>query len=142
MKKNDHLQKLVRQLVGLSFKDGKIVELQATKAIKALKSLPKYEALEGLSEYLKNLKRLQRQHTLYIETVIPLDIPQLKKIKQMLEKKAMPEGKQLKITKVITNINSEILGGFRLKVGDEVWDETLIGKINQIQEVIINGRSN
>lgn len=134
MKKDKQLQKLIKGLVGISFKDGRIVESQVTKSIKALKTLPKYQTIEALSEYLKELKRLQRQHTMFIETVIPLSSVQLKKIKKIVEKK-------VKVTKVVTNINPQILGGFKLRVGDEIWDETILGKINQVKEAIISGRS-
>lgn len=142
MKKGKQLQKLVKKLVGVSFKDGKIIESAATKSILALKTLPKNEAIEALSEYLKELKRLERAHTLYIETTIPLPVIQLNKIKKIVEKKAMPDGRQVKITKIVTNINTEILGGFKLRIGDEIWDESILGKINQVKEVIISGRLN
>lgn len=135
MKKNRHLHKVVRKLVEVSFKDGKIVEFQVSKSIKFLKSLPRSKAIFALSEYFKELKRKERQHTMYIETVIPLSHIQLYKMKKIVEKK-------VKITKVTTNINPQILGGFKLTVGDEVWDESVLGKINQIQEAIISGRSN
>lgn len=133
--KNKYLQKLVKRLVEVSFKDGKMVESQVTKSIKALKALPKYQAIESLTEYLKKLKRLEIKHTMFIETVIPLDSIQLEKIKKIVEKK-------VRVTKVITQINTSILGGFILKVGDEVWDESLLDKVNQVKEAIIRGRSN
>lgn len=135
MKKQKFLQRIVKKLVDLSFKDGKVIEQQVTKSIKALKILPKYQAIEALSEYVRALKRLERAHTMYIETVVPLNSVQLKKIKKIVEKR-------VKITKVVTNINSEILGGFKLRVGDEVWDESFTAKINQVKEVITSGRSN
>lgn len=135
MKKSKLLQKTINKLIEASFKDGKIVESQVIKSIKALKSLPKYEAIGALSEYLKGVKRMERQHTLYIETVIPLPLKQLKKIKRIVEKKT-------KIHKTLTSINPEILGGFKLKIGDEIWDESLLGKLNQIKEAIVNGGSN
>ncbi len=141
MKKSKYLQKVVKKLVDLSFKDGKVIEQQVTKSIKALKILPKYQAIEGLSEYVKELKRLERAHTMYIETVIPLNAIQIRKIKKIVAKKAMPAGRQVKITKVVTRINLEILGGFILKVGDEVWDQSFTDKINQIQEAITHGNN-
>lgn len=135
MKQSKLLQKTITKLVEASFKDGKIVESQVIKSIKVLKSLPKYEAIWALSEYLNGIKRIERKHTMYIETVIPLSPLQIKRAKKIVEKK-------VKITKVITNINPDILGGFKLKIGDEVWDESLLGKINQVKEAITSGRSN
>lgn len=133
--KSKLLQKTISKLVEISFKDGKIIESQITKSIKLLKGLPKIDAIWALSEYLKEVKRIQRQHTMYIETVIPLSSTQINRVKKILERK-------IKITKVLTNINPQILGGFKLKIGDNVWDESILGKLNQIKEEIAHGRSN
>lgn len=130
--KSKLLQKSINRLVEASFKDGRMIENQVIKSIKALKSLPKYEAIQTLSEYLKGLKRKQRQHTLYIETVIPPSSAQLKKIKRIIEKK-------LTITKTKVFINPEILGGFKLQIGDEIWDQSILSKLNQIKEAISGG---
>lgn len=130
MKKNKQLQKTVSKLAGLSFQDGKIIESRVIQSIKILKSLPKYEAIGALSDYLKDLKRQQRQCTMYVETTAPLSISQLQRIKKIVEKRH-------RITKIETKINSEILGGFKLKVGDEIWDESVLGKIGQVKEAII-----
>ena len=135
MKKSKLIQKTITKLVEASFKDGRLVESQVVKSIKALKSLPIYEAIQALSEYLNGIKREERKHTMYIETVVSLSLIQIQKAKKIVEKKA-------RITKVVTNINPEILGGFKLKIGDEIWDESLVAKINQVKEVIISGRSN
>lgn len=123
------LQKTVRKLVDLSFKDARISEVSVTKSIKILKSLPSSEAIQALSEYLKALKRKEREHTMYVESVVPLSPTQVKKMRKIVEKK-------VRITKVLVNINPEILGGFKLKIGDEIWDESILGKIQQVKEVI------
>lgn len=133
--KNKYLQKKIYKLAEVSFRDGNMVESQISKAIQLLKSQPTSEAIQALSEYLKQLKRKQRQHTMYVETVIPLSKQQIKKMQKIV-------GKEAKITKVVTNINPEILGGFKLKVGDQIVDASILGKINQIKEVIVSGRSN
>lgn len=130
-----YLQKRIQKLAESSFSDGKMTESQVVKSIKVLKSLPRYEAIQALSEYLTLIKREERKHTLHIETVIPLIPSQLTKIKKIIEKK-------VKVTKVITSINPEILGGFKLKIGDEVWDESILSKINKVKEAIVHGRPN
>lgn len=135
MKKSKLLQKTVSKLVEASFKDGKITEHQVTRAIKLLKSLPQTDAIWTLSEYLKQLKRKEREHTMYIETAIPLSPNQIKNAKKIVEKKT-------RITKVLVSINPEILGGFKLKIGDAIWDESILGKLNQVKEVIASGGFN
>lgn len=142
------LQKTVRKLVDLSFKEGRMSEIQVTRSVKLLKALPKSEAVQALVEYLKNLKRKEREHTMYIETIVPLSPTQIKRMKKIVEKKAMPTGppagrtdRQVKITRVLIKINPEILGGIKLRVGDEILDESILGKINQVKEAIAYGRS-
>lgn len=129
MKQDKHLLKLIRKLADESFQDGQVNEAKVAKSIKLLKSQSKSHAIFSLTEYLKGLKRKQRQHTLYIETVIPIATSQIKKIKRIIEKR-------VKVTKVETKIIPDILGGFRLKVGDEVLDQSILAKLDQIREAI------
>lgn len=131
MKNSKQLKKTIQKLVKISFQNGRLLESQIMKAIKLLRSLPSYEAIPAMSEYLKLLRSEERKHTLFIETTIPLSSAQIQKAKKIVEKK-------VKITKVLTKINPEILGGFKLKIGDEVWDESVRGKIQQIKEAIIS----
>lgn len=126
------IKKIVEKLVEGSFNEGKVIESRIAKSVKILKTLTRAQSILALSEYLKGLKRIERAHTMYIETSIPLSPIQIKKMKKIVEKK-------VKITKVMHEVNPDILGGFKLKVGDEVWDESILGKINQIKEGIIRG---
>ncbi len=128
------LNKIVKKLADLSFRDGRIIESQVIKSIKVLKSLPQSEAISALGEYLNSIKRIERQFTMVVETSIPLATVTVNKMRKIVEKKN-------KITKVLININPDILGGFKLKIGDEVYDESILGKINQVKEVISSGRS-
>ncbi len=129
------MQKIVKKLADASFSGGRIIESQVIRSIKVLKSLPQYEAISALGEYLNSIKRIERQFTMVVETSIPLAVVTVNKMRKIVEKKN-------KITKVLVNINPEILGGFKLKIGDEIWDESILGKINQVKEVISSGRSN
>ena len=135
MKKDKQLQRIVKQQVTASFKDGKMQESQVLKSIKALKSLSKNKAILALTEYLKELKRIERQHTMYIETTTALSSSQLMVARKIVER-------SYKITKVTVKVNPGILGGFKLRVGDEIWDESVLSKINQVKEAITSGRSN
>ena len=135
MKKGKHLQKLIAKLVEASFKDGRLLEGQVTKSIKILKSLSRSQAIAALTEYLKQLKRIERQFTMFLETATVISPTLLKKARKIVERKH-------KITKVALSVNPQILGGFKLRVGDEIWDETILSKIQQVKEVISSGRFN
>ncbi len=134
MKKNKLMQGIINKLLKASFQDEKISESQVVKSIKILKSLPKYEAIQALQEYLKGIKRQEREHTLVIEAATPLSLMQVKKAKKFVEKNII-------ISKVLVTINPEILGGFKLKVGDNTWDGSVLGSIYQIKEVVTYGGS-
>lgn len=135
MTNKKHLLKIVEGMVEESFSDGKMIENKIAKSIKILKVLSPADAIFAMSEYLKGLKREERAHTMYLETSFAPSPSQVSKARKII-------GKQILITKVKISINPEILGGFKLKVGDEVWDETVLSKINQVKEVISHGRSN
>lgn len=136
MKKDRQLLKIVRDLGKECFSDGKILEAKVTRTIKTLKILPRSQAIFAMSEFIKYLKRKEREHTLYIETTYPLSFIQINKVKKIVEKKKSKLLLRKKITRVLVNINPEILGGFKLRVGDEIWDETVMGKIKQVKEAI------
>lgn len=129
MKKNKELLKIIRKLIEASFSDGKIIEKEVIRAIKVLKSFPQSKAIFATNEYLVGLKRKEREHTMYIETAISLSSDVVNKMRKVVEKKT-------RITKVLVNVNPEILGGFKLKIGDEIWDESVAGKIQQVREAI------
>lgn len=133
MKKDRQLLKLIKDLGQICFKDGKMVEKQVIMAIKVLKKLPESKAIFAMSEFLKILKRKEREHTLYIETAVPLIPAQVQKMKKIVDKK-------VKITKVLVRVSQDMLGGFKLRIGDEIWDESVSGKIALIKEVIRKGR--
>ena len=57
MKNSKQLQKFIKKLVELSFKDGKLIESSVIKAIGILKSLPRENSIWALNEYLKQIKR-------------------------------------------------------------------------------------
>lgn len=126
-----HIEKIINKLVEESFRDGKLIESQVLKSIKILRNQPTSQAILALSEYLRQLKRKQKQHTMYIETVIPPPTKLVQKMKKVINKKT-------KITKVVTSINPDILGGFKLRVGDEIWDQSILGKLNQVKEAIVH----
>lgn len=136
MKKDKQLLKMVRQLIVRSFSDGRTIERETSKAIRILKSLPSSQTIFAMSEFLNGLKRKEREHTMYIETATPLTSSQVNKMKRIAEKKSLPANRQVKISKVLVSINKEILGGFKMKVGDEIWDGSVLGSINQVKEVI------
>jgi len=132
MKQDKQLKKIILNSVQDSFSFGRMLESKVVKNIKLYKSLPTPKAILALTEYLKGIKRELRKHTLVVETNCPLSLNQVKKIKQIVAKK-------YQITKLESKINPDILGGVRLRMGDEIYDESIQSRITQLREVLEKG---
>lgn len=126
------LIKIVNLAVKSSFKEDKILESQVVRVIKTFKQLKTSDAVFAMTEYMKGVKKQLREHTLTIETAVPLSQTEVGKIKKSMEKE------DFKISQIQVNINPEILGGVRVRIGDTIFDSSLEGKIKKIGE-IING---
>ncbi len=128
MKRLKYIDPIVTQAVKASFKDGKISELQVNKLMNIFKRLTRDEEIYLVSGYLKGLKRELAKQTLTVESAIPLSNKEMSEIKKQL--------KQLIITTQKLTVNPSLLGGFRAKVYDTVYDLTLKAKLQQVKEVI------
>lgn len=132
MKKNKQLQKLIQELLDLSFSDGRVIDSKVVKSLKLLKSLPGSQSIFALTEYLKGLRRLQKRYTLYIESPIKLSKGQVYKIKKTVEKKS-------KVTKVVVDMSPELIAGIRFRIGDQIWEDSILSRIQEVKEVITGG---
>lgn len=129
MKQDKQLKKIILNSVQQSFNNGRLLEAQVVRYIKFYKSLPTSKAISALTEYLKGIKRKSRKHTLVVETTCPLSLKQVQKIKKIVAKK-------YQITKLESKINPDILGGVRLRIGDDVYDESIQSRVTQLREVL------
>lgn len=127
MKRQKRLERLVDKDILTSFDKNGLIKSQVIKFVAGFKKLSLGEALYSLSYYLKGLKRELSKRTVLIETATPLSLREAQKIAAKLGYKDTP---------VQTRINSEVLGGLRVIVGDHVYDYSIKGKVNQIKEVI------
>lgn len=99
------------------------------KIVNVLKKMPKGEAVSALSLYLKLLKQELDKHRLVIETPQPLTKHQLDGITKIVSK-----NKKIFETEIV--INTELLAGFRLKMGDQVFEDSFENRIEQVREAI------
>lgn len=129
--KNKELKKLVERCCKFCCPDGKVDEQKVVGVIKNLKSLPRSQALFAISEFLKALKKQKGQTTLLVESSIPLSKAQLDKIVRKLKKEFV-------ISEVKNVIGEDLLGGFRVRVGDTTADYSMQGKISQLKDAIIS----
>lgn len=129
MKKNKRLNLVIEQAVKISFKDGKLREIQVKKLVNTFKQLRQTEAIYVISGYLTGLKSELAKHTLIVESAIPLTSPELRQIKKRLSI-------HYHLTLTHSVENPALLGGIRARVDDCVYDLSLKGKLEQVKEAI------
>lgn len=139
MKKNKRLLLLANKAVEASFekglpagRQGKINGKKALNFVKVFKSLPRYQAIFTLSEFLKGIKRELSKRTLEVETATDLSRPELERMRAALKSRYTIY--DIRYTK-----NPSLLGGVKVKIGDNVFDGSVREKINQVKEIIIRG---
>lgn len=129
MKTKKQVGNIVEKAIDASFMDGRFMEKQALTFIKLFRSQPKVEAVVLLSEYLKKLRFTIKATTMVVESVIPLS----QKDKLTLKKNFVA---RFKIQNSIYKLNPSLLGGLRVKIGDHVFEDSIVSKIAQIGEAI------
>ena len=83
--------------------------------------------MAAIQLYLKGLKRKIAENTLVVESAVKLSGNELKSVEKMLKREVYVTEQQ---------INPSLLGGLRLKIGDELLDFSIKSKINQVKERI------
>lgn len=129
MKEKRTLKKWVAKSVHLSFQKGKLNKLTAEEVIRILKTLPRPQAIYAISKFLKGFRRKKGETTATIESAFPLSKKELGSIIKKLEGEFV-------ITEVINKLNSNLLGGFRIKIGDIILDYSLENKVSQIGKMM------
>lgn len=127
--KNKQLRKLVELAIETSFQNGKLNESKVASVIKVFKKLPKAQAIFALSEYLKRLRMEINKTTLNIESAVAFSPTELKRVQNLFKKDFM-------VNKVETTVKPEILGGLKVKIGDNLFDYSIKTKIMQIGGLI------
>lgn len=122
------MQTEINKLVNQSFTNGKADEAFINMVTSSLKKLNLTESLQTLNLYLKGLKRKIVENTLTVESAVTLSSTEINSVKKMLNREVFA---------VEQKINSSLLGGLRLRIGDETIDFSLKSKINQVKERII-----
>jgi F-type H+-transporting ATPase subunit delta len=122
------VSRLSRQMLKLSFNNGKLDQQKVSRMVQTVLS----EKPRHYAEVLKNYQRLvrlevERRHVV-VESAASLN-PQVKD--QILSKLKARYGDDLTAE---FRTNPSLLGGLRIKVGDDVWDGSIRHRLNTLQE--------
>ncbi|MBI2020576.1 F0F1 ATP synthase subunit delta [Candidatus Daviesbacteria bacterium] len=129
MTRYKNLQKLAEICVGECCKEGQINAQKVGKVLRQLKSLPTDQAIFTISEFLKGIKRKKSEYSLIVESASPLSRDEITKLGRLLRSKFV-------FSDIKNEVNPALLGGLRLKIGDQILDYSLQSKINQLEGVM------
>lgn len=127
------LKTLINKMAVSSLKqDGSLDNKNALIFSKQLQRLPQTMVIFALDEFIKAIKRGVNKTTLEVESVIELPDRTLKSLVRSLSPK-------FKISRTGMTVNSALLGGLRVKVGDTLIDGSIKERVNQLKEKVISG---
>ncbi len=116
-------QNEINKLVDQSFKGGRADEGFIGKVLGTIKKQPTTDAVQLLNLYLKGLKRKIMENTLVVESAVKLSESELKSVQKSLKREVFA---------IEQKLNPSLLGGLRIKIGDEFLDFSLKSKISQV----------
>lgn len=131
MKSIKSIKKQAIKAAQLSFDKDKLDEAVVKKFIKAFKTLPLGESVLTLNEYMKALRFGINKTTLTIESVVKIPKSDIIALEGTL-------GRQYKILETREELNSSLLGGVKVRIGDIIFDNSVKSRINQVKEALVN----
>lgn len=129
-RENKENLKIARILFEKSFEDEKPAISKMKQNMKFLKATFKRKALKISSLYFKLIKNYIKDWIAVVESSDKLDKGQIEKIKNYFGKKRTEKLEVALIT------DPKLLGGIKITIGDNQWDFSVEGKINQIKETL------
>ncbi|OGY26172.1 MAG: hypothetical protein A2Z24_00875 [Candidatus Woykebacteria bacterium RBG_16_44_10] len=123
-------QKAAKKFFRDSFTNNKLDVRKVRKHIQAAKNIYKSSTLGIIKSYLALIKRHLQNNTVVIETAEKLDQKKVATIQTHFAKKL---DKKLE-ARIVQNPN--IFAGLRITLGDNQWDYSAKGKLNQIREFL------
>jgi F-type H+-transporting ATPase subunit delta len=122
------VSRLSRQMLKLSFNNGKLDQQKVSRMVQTVLSEKPRHYAEVLNNYQRLVRlEVERRHVV-VESAASLN-PQVKD--QILSKLKARYGDDLTAE---FRTNPSLLGGLRIKVGDDVWDGSIRHRLNTLQE--------
>ena len=131
MTKHRELDLLVKKALKNSLSQGKLVDGQLKITTQQFLDLPKGQAIYALSRYLKLLKAQVRQQVLEIETASTLNSREVADIAAAFED-------HYQINEIKVTQNSSLVAGIRIKIGDDIFEDTVDSRVKQVKQAIIS----
>lgn len=122
------INQLAKKLVRASLQDGRISQQRVSAVLELLRRQPEARRRELLKAYLRQMRREEARHTLVIEHAGPLSPKARDEIVSSMSAKA---GRRLSVE---TRETPDLLGGVRVRLGDDVFDASIAGRLAALSQ--------
>jgi len=128
MKASREARKFSRLMLRNSFTSGKLDEEKISRMVKSILETKPRHYVEVLKDYDRLLHLEAEKRRAVIESATPLNRSIGDRIIENLKARYGED-----ITTEF-HTNPELIGGLRIKIGDDVWDGTIKHRLNELQE--------
>jgi F-type H+-transporting ATPase subunit delta len=128
MKINKEIRRTSREMLQASFTDGQLDRGKIGATIQSLIARKRRRTIAILQNYKRLLRLEIEKRTAKIESAIPLDEQQAAAVTARLKQKY---GDDLTTQ---FEVNSELIGGMRVRVGSDVWDGTVRNRLQRLEQ--------
>lgn len=132
MKLSKEARKISRQLFQLSFTNGVLDGAKVRALTQELTASKPRDYFAALKNYQRLIRmETERRHAV-VESAAPMDNKAQEKLVAELKKKYGSD-----ITAEY-KVNPSLLGGLRIKLGSDVWDGSVRGRLDRLKEELAN----
>jgi len=128
MKRDKKITKLAKKLVELSLDNGVVTEAKVAEVLSGLKQVQHRQHLTVLKTYLAYLRREIALQTAVVSTPSSLSDATLKEIEANFTK---IYGRTIS---AVTQQDTSLIAGVRVRVGDDVYDASVAGRLQRLAE--------
>ena len=128
MKRDKKITKLAKKLVELSMDNGVITDAKVSEVVAGLKQAKHPHYLAVMKAFLTYLRREIALQTAVVATPSDLSAAALKEIETNFTK---IYGRPIK---AVTTRDDSLIAGVRVRVGDDVYDASVAGRLQRLAE--------
>src|SRR5581483_2587151 len=128
MKLNKEVRKITKEVLKASFVDGKLDPNKVRILVQQIVATKPRHYLDILKNYQRLIRLETEKHHALIESAVPLNSDTSSRVVNDLKTKY---GSDLTTD---FKVNPTLIGGLRIRIGSDVWDGSVQGRINRLEQ--------
>ena len=130
MKSDQKITKLAKKLVELSKDNGVVIESKVSEVLAGFRQVQHRHHLAVLKTFLSYLRREVALHTAVVATPVELSSDALGAIEAQFSKLYN------RPVNAVTQQDTSLIAGVRVRVGDDVYDASVAGRLHRLAESV------